>query len=97
MWSNKIANLGEVKPRSVHHVRFEYLGPSNIKELKSSCGCSVAKFQQRLITVKFTTPDFPSHLRLSKIKETTVSRNIRVTTEDNEQHLLTINAIVKDV
>lgn len=96
-WKTKQINLGELTPGSVRHVKFDYLGNSSIKKAESSCSCSVAKFEDKFITVKFTAPQFPSHLRLTKVKETTVSRNIKVTTDDGDQTLLVINAIIKDV
>lgn len=96
-WKTTQINLGELTPGSVRHVRFDYLGKSSIKKAESSCSCSVAKFEDKYLTVKFTAPEFPSHLRLAKINETSVSRNIKVTTDDGDQTILIINAIIKDV
>jgi len=97
LWKTTQINLGELKPGTVKHVKFDYIGDSTIKKAESSCSCSVAKFEDKFITVKFTTPQFPSHLRLMKVTESSVSRNIKVTTEDGTQSLLVINAIIKDV
>lgn len=96
-WKTTQISLGELTPGSVRHVKFDYLGKSSIKKAESSCSCSVAKFEDKFITVKFTAPEFPTHLKLAKVKETSVSRNIKVTTEDGDQTLLIINAIIKDV
>jgi|688.fasta_scaffold01179_5 hypothetical protein len=96
-WKTTEISLGELTPGSVRHVKFDYVGKSSIKKAESGCSCSVAKFENKFITVKFTAPQFPSHLKLAKIKETAISRNIKVTTEDGDQTLLVINAIIKDV
>lgn len=94
MWDKTEYNFGNVKHSHSYHVTFKYLGSSSIKKVIPSCSCSVATHTKDSVTIKYTAPQFPPHLKVMGIKQSVDNKTIKVETKDGHTHLLTIKGIL---
>lgn len=94
MWDKTEYNFGKVTRNHAYHVTFKYLGASSIKKVTPACSCSVATHNKDSVTIKYTAPQFPPHLKVMGIKESVDTKTITVETKDGHTHLLTIKGIL---
>lgn len=94
MWDKREYNFGDVKSGESYYVTFNYIGTSKIKKVTPSCSCSVATHTDNSVTVKYTAPQFPPHLKVMGIKSSVDVKNITVKTKDDHEHLLTVKAVL---
>lgn len=95
MWDKTEYSFGVVNKKDNYYVTFKYLGTSKVKKVTPSCSCSVATFNDKEVTIKYKPNDFPPHLKVMGIKETTDVKTIKVETENGHEYLLTIKAVLK--
>lgn len=90
--ANKHIDLGRIKQGKIQEVKFTVLDLEDIKEMASSCGCSVPKknIETNQIIVKFTPDSIPVHLREQGYYDTT--KQIVLEYKDNRQSLLSFSA-----
>lgn len=95
MWDKTDYSFGNVKKGEKYFVTFKYLGSSKIKSVKAGCSCSNTKHTHNTVTVQYTAPEFPQHLKVMGVVTSIDTKSIAVETEDNRQYLLTIKGVLQ--
>ena len=65
MWKKKLVDLGNVKVEQPITVRFEYLGDGEYSSSSTSCGCTVANWDEKTKVLRsvFTPSPVAKHLK----------------------------------
>lgn len=87
-WKNPNINLGEVKAHSSRTVYFYAIKPVDIKEMKSSCGCTKPEYYSKEYRIKviYKADALPAHL-----ESQTIRTHVFITYDDDSTEKLYIN------
>jgi hypothetical protein len=96
MWDKKVYDFGNVKPKSVVKVDFNYLGDKEIIEIKAACGCTLVDYKKgsNKVTLEYTAGDFPNHLKNTETKKVEVSKTATVKYKDNSEDILMLRGFI---
>jgi hypothetical protein len=96
MWDKKVYDFGDIKPKSVVKVDFNYLGDKEIIEIKAACGCTLIDYKKgsNKVTLEYTAGDFPNHLKNTETKKVEVSKTATVKYKDNSEDILMLRGFI---
>jgi hypothetical protein len=96
MWDKKVYDFGNIKPKSVVKVDFNYLGDKEIIEIKAACGCTLINYKKgsNKVTLEYTAGEFPNHLKNTETKKVEVSKTATVKYKDNSEDILMLRGFI---
>ena len=96
MWDKKVYDFGNIKPKSVVKVDFNYLGDIEIIEIKAACGCTLIDYKKgsNKVTLEYTAGDFPNHLKNTETKKVEVSKTATVKYKDNSEDIFMLRGFI---
>ena len=96
MWDKKVYDFGNIKPKSVVKVEFNYLGDKEIIEIKAACGCTLIDYKKgsNKVILDYTAGDFPNHLKNTETKKVEVSKTATVKYKDNSEDILMLRGFI---
>ena len=93
-WDKTEVDFGKVKPKMSYACTFAYFGDKAIAKVKASCGCTAARVKDHFVSVQYTAPQFPPHLRIAGTVELPVNKQITVHFNDNTKDTLTVKGML---
>jgi len=92
-WNKTHIDLGTIKVGSTNKIVFNWIGEElKVISLKASCGCTVPKYSNGVLTAEYKAGGIPKHLKSKG--EYTTSKKIIMHSEQGES-ILSFSANVK--
>lgn len=95
-WISKHLDIGEVKINKEVTIEFKFDGDAKpIKNLNSSCGCSIPYYDEvnKLVRVKFTPGAIPVHLKKFQDFYVISNKTVTIRYKDGSQDVLSFSGI----